>query len=164
MLADFQPKPEESRKKCCDETPNGQAEQLLFNFVANRRFQRDEPEPSITRSKVKIPASRIDAPICTARAMMSCAVSIASAPYQCLTNNPECEVSVCHMCVDGNDAPDDFVGSRAQQRQRNVQQRVVGAIQMQIAFVHFFPRRVEDLNAANGGFDILCKSNSDLAW
>ena len=29
--------------------------------------------------------------------MMSCAVSIASAPDQCLTNNPECEVSVCNM-------------------------------------------------------------------
>jgi hypothetical protein len=68
------------------------------------------------------------------------------------------------MCVDGNDTPDYFVGSRAQRRQRNVQQRVVGAIQMQIAFVHLLPRRVEDLNAANGGFDILCKSNSDLAW
>jgi len=34
---------------------------------------------------------------------------------------------------------------------------------MQIAFVHLFPRRVEDLNAAKGGFDILCKSNSNLA-
>jgi hypothetical protein len=68
------------------------------------------------------------------------------------------------MCVDGNDTPDYFVGSRAQRRQRNVQQRVVGAIQVQIAFVYFFPRRVEDLNAANGEFDILCESNSDLVW
>ena len=67
------------------------------------------------------------------------------------------------MCIDRNHAPDDFVGSRAERRQRNVQQRVVGAIQMQIAFVHFFPRRVEDLNAANGGFDIFRKSNSNLA-
>ena len=34
---------------------------------------------------------------------------------------------------------------------------------MQIVFVHFFPGCVEDLNAANGGFDILRKSNSNLA-
>jgi len=52
--------------------------------------------------------------------------------------DPEREVSVRHVCVDGNYPPDDLVGSRAEPRQRNVQQSVVGAIQMQIAFIDFF--------------------------
>ena len=67
------------------------------------------------------------------------------------------------MCINRNYAPYDLVGSHTELQQGNVQQRVVGAIQMQIAFVHFFPGCVEDLNAANGGFDILRKSNLNLA-
>jgi hypothetical protein len=67
------------------------------------------------------------------------------------------------MCVDRNYAPHDLVNSRAESRQRNVQQSVVGAIQVQIAFVHFFRRRVENLNAANSWLDVLCESNSNLA-
>jgi len=44
-----------------------------------------------------------------------------------------------------------------------VKQRVIRAIQVQIAFIDFFPRRVENLNAANDWLDVFCKSNSDLA-
>jgi hypothetical protein len=43
-----------------------------------------------------------------------------------------------------------------------VQERVIGAIQMQIAFVHFLPGSVENLNAANGGFNILRKLDSNF--
>src|SRR5689334_13397141 len=68
------------------------------------------------------------------------------------------------MRIDGDDAPDDFISSCPKFRQRNVQQRVVGAIQMHIAFVHFFPRRVENLNAAKGGFDIVSETDSNLVW
>ena len=81
-----------------------------------------------------------------------------------LTNDPERKVSFCHVCIDRNYAPHDLICSRAEPRQGNVQQPVVGAIQTQILFVHFLPGCVEDLNAANGGLDILAKSNSNLAW
>jgi hypothetical protein len=67
------------------------------------------------------------------------------------------------VSVDGNYAPDDLVGSCAESRQRNVQQRVIGAIEVQIAFVDFLSRRVEDLNPARRGFDILGESDSNLA-
>src|SRR6476660_2985323 len=117
---------------------------------------------SMMTSKVKIPASRIDAPMCIARAMMSCGVNIDS-PTPGLTTNLEREASARHMCVNRNYAPNDLVDSRAEPRQRNMQQRMVGAIQTHIMLVHFFSRRVEHLNATKGGFDILCKSDSNFA-
>jgi hypothetical protein len=42
------------------------------------------------------------------------------------------------VCIDGNYPPHNLVDSRAEPWQRNVQQGVVRAIQMQIAFVHFY--------------------------
>src|SRR6476660_1245816 len=95
-------------------------------------------KPSITRSKVKVPVIRIDALMCSARARMSCGTNMASPTTEWLTTNVEHEVSVCHMCIHRNYAPHDLVSARAQLRQRNVHERVVGAIQMQIAFIHFF--------------------------
>ena len=95
--------------------------------------------------------------------MMMCPMWIWSiAGILLIANDPEREASACHMCVGRNYAPDDLVDSRAEPRQRNVQQCVVGAIQMQIAFVDFLPRRVQDLNAAQCRFDILCESDSNL--
>jgi hypothetical protein len=80
-----------------------------------------------------------------------------------LTTDPEREVPVCHVCIDGNYAPHDFVGSDTELWQRNVQQRMVRTIQMKIAFVHFCPGCVQDLNAANGRLDIFRKSDSNFA-
>src|SRR5262249_32287997 len=105
--------------------------------------------PSVTRSKVKVPASRIDAAMCAARVIMSAVTIKFSCVMDALMNDSEGEVSACHMCIDRNYAPHDLVNSHTELGQGNVQQRVVGAIQMQIAFVHFFSRCVEDLNAAN---------------
>src|SRR5262249_59469984 len=119
-------------------------------------------KPSITKSKVKIPAIKIDAPMWIARVMMS-VVTIKFSPHGCLTNDSEREVSVCHVCINRNHTPHDLIYSCAELRERNVQQRVVGAIQMQIAFVHFFPGSVEDSNAANGGGRIFRKTNSNPA-
>src|SRR6476619_32856 len=95
-------------------------------------------KPSITRSKLKVPVIRIDALMCSARARMSCGTNMASPTTEWLTTNVEHEVSVCHMCIHRNYAPHDLVSARAQSRQRNVQERVVGRIEMQIAFIHFF--------------------------
>ena len=50
----------------------------------------------------------------------------------------EREASVRHVRIDRDYAPHDFVGSGAKSRHRNVEQRMVKRIQMQIAFIHFF--------------------------
>jgi hypothetical protein len=39
---------------------------------------------------------------------------------------------------------------------------MVGAIQMQIPFVHFLSRNVEDLNSAEGRLDVFCEPNPDF--
>jgi len=53
------------------------------------------------------------------------------------------------MRISRNDAPDDFVDSRFERRQGNVQEFLVRAIQMHIPFVHFFSRSVKDLKAGS---------------
>src|SRR4029453_13206356 len=79
-----------------------------------------------------------------------------------LTSYPERVVSVGHVRIDRNHAPEDFIDSRSETRQRDVQQRAIRAIQMHIVFVHLFPGRIEHLNAAEGWFDVFCKSDSHL--
>src|SRR5207248_54358 len=98
--------------------------------------------------------------MCAVRAMMSSAINIKFLYARTPNELPEREVSVSYMRIHRNHAPDDFISSRSQARQGHVQQRAIRAIQVHIAFVHFLPRLVEDLDAAEGWFDVLRKSDS----
>jgi len=63
------------------------------------------------------------------------------------------EFSLGDVRIDRDHTPDNLVGSCSKFRQRDDQERGVGAIQMRVTFVDFFPGRSKDLYLTEGRLD-----------